>query len=129
MTTLECEHTSNAKNEFVKPQIFFGLFLISRKAMEYTTRKILPRIVSQPETVTVDAGETAVFTVKANGATAYRWQYQKPGSSTWTNVSSNGASATYTLTTAARHNGYTYRCKVTNAAGSVYTKAVTLTVK
>ena len=41
----------------------------------------------------------------------------------------NGKAATYSLTTAARHNGYQYKCTVTNSAGSVTSSAVKLTVK
>ena len=88
-----------------------------------------PTITTQPKAKTVTAGAKATFKVVAEGATGYKWQYQKPGSTTWTDVSNNGTSATYSLTTAARHNGYKYRCKVTNSAGTVYTSAVKLTVK
>ena len=44
-------------------------------------------------------------------------------------MTNNGTSATYTLTTAVRHNGYKYKCEVKNAAGSVFSNIVTLTVK
>lgn len=87
-----------------------------------------PIITSQPNNVTVNEGEKATFKVVAEGATSYRWQYQKFGSTTWNDVSKNGTSATYSLTAAAKHNGYSYRCKITNEAGSVYTDSVTLTV-
>ena len=87
-----------------------------------------PTITTQPQSVTVNEGKTATFKVVATDADSYQWQYKKPGDTGWTNVSKNGTSAAYSLTTAARHNGYTYRCKVTNAAGSVYTNTVTLTV-
>ena len=65
----------------------------------------------------------------ATGATSYQWYYQKPGETTWIAVTNNGTSATYTLTVATRHNGYKYKCEVINAAGSVYSNIVTLTVK
>ena len=87
-----------------------------------------PVITSQPSNVTVTVGKTATFKVAATGATSYQWYYMKPGESTWNEVSTNGTSATYNLTTATRHNGYKYRCKLTNSAGSVYTSIVTLTV-
>ena len=93
------------------------------------TVKVKPVITTQPKSATVYVGKTATFKVVATGATSYKWQYQKPGTSTWTDVSNNGTSATYSLTTAARHNGYKYRCKVINANGSVYTNTVTLTVQ
>ena len=88
-----------------------------------------PAISTQPASVTVSTGEKATFTVKATGGQLkYQWQYRKSSSDSWTNVSTNGTSKTYTLTTAARHNGYQYRCVVKNLAGSVKTKVVTLTV-
>ena len=92
------------------------------------TVKPLPVITTQPKSVTVTEGKTATFKVVATGATSYQWWYLKPGSSTWTKVSNNGTSATYKLTTAARHNGYKYKCVVKNAAGSVTSSVVTLTV-
>ena len=87
-----------------------------------------PTITTQPASKTVNEGKTVTFKLVATGATAYQWQYRKPNESTWNNVMSNGTSATYSLTTAARHNGYVYRCKVSNAAGSVYSNTATLTV-
>jgi hypothetical protein len=59
---------------------------------------------------------------------SYQWQYKKPGGS-WTSVSKNGKAATYTLTAQERHNGYQYRCKVTNEVGATISSYVTLTVK
>ena len=88
-----------------------------------------PVITSQPTDVVVDVGQSATFKVTATGATSYRWQYRKPGETTWNNVQSNGTSATYTLTAEARHRGYSIRCRVTNSAGSTYSSAVTLTVR
>ncbi len=92
------------------------------------TVSIKPVISTQPKNATVSAGNTASFKVVATGATTYQWQYQKPGETTWNNVANNGTAAVYSLTAQARHNGYKYRCKVTNAAGSVYSSVATLTV-
>ena len=88
-----------------------------------------PVITTQPTSVTVNAGEKATFKVAATGATSYQWYYLKPGETEWRKVSNNGTSAIYTLTTAARHNGYKYKCVVTNSAGSVTSSTVKLTVK
>ena len=77
----------------------------------------------------MNAGETATFKVVATSKElTYQWYYQKSGESIWNQVSVNGTAATYSLTTVARHNGYTYRCQVTNSADSVYSSTVTLTV-
>ncbi len=89
-----------------------------------------PTITTQPKSISVNVGKTATFNVVADGnGLSYQWQYQKPGESTWNKVTINGTSATYNLTTATRHNGYKYRCVVTNTAGSVTSSIVTLTVK
>ena len=80
-------------------------------------------------TRSVKAGETATFKVAASGATGYQWYYRTGSDGTWTKVSTNGTSATYKLKTKARHNGYQYRCKVTNVIGSVYSSIVMLTVQ
>ena len=92
------------------------------------TVNVKPVITTQPKAAAVKAGAKAVFKVVADGAKTYQWYYMKPDSTTWTKVSVNGTSASYSLTTAARHDGYKYRCRVTNAAGSVYSSAVKLTV-
>ena len=88
-----------------------------------------PAITAQPTNKTVNAGSTASFSVAATGATSYQWYYRKTPTGAWTEVAAaSGKTSTYKLTAAARHNGYQYRCKVTNAIGSVYTSIVTLTV-
>ena len=49
-------------------------------------------IIQQPESVTGKLGETAVFTVEAEGdGVTYQWQYCNNGSSTWKNSSMTGA--------------------------------------
>lgn len=101
----------------------------SKTAILTITEKNLPIITGQPTDSEVVAGSEVTFTVTASDADSYQWYYQKPGETTWNQVKKNGASATYTLTTAARHNGYKYQCKVQNAEGSVYSSIVVLTVK
>ena len=87
-----------------------------------------PNITSQPGNVTVNEGKKATFRVRAAHATSYQWYYLPPSGEKWTAVATNGTSSTYTLTTEARHDGYQYRCQVTNSVGSVYSNVVTLTV-
>ena len=89
-----------------------------------------PAVTTQPKPKTVSAGQTASFkVVAAGGGLRYQWYYKKPSGS-WTAVTAaSGKTATYSLTAQARHNGYQYRCKISNAAGSVTSSAVTLTVQ
>nr|MBQ6241610.1 immunoglobulin domain-containing protein [Lachnospiraceae bacterium] len=89
-----------------------------------------PDIVTQPKSTTVNAGQTATFKVTASGTgLKYQWWYRTSSSGSWTKVTVNGTSATYKVTAQARHNGYQYKCKITNIAGSVITNVVKLTVK
>ena len=86
-------------------------------------------ITSQPKDAAVAVGSSATFAVAATGATSYQWYYRTSTSGSWTAVAaSSGKTATYSLTAEARHNGYQYRCLVSNATNSVYTNTVTLTV-
>ncbi len=94
------------------------------------TVKLKPVITAQPVGKTVNEGSKATFTVKAQNAESYQWQYKAPGSTVWKNITAaSGKKATYSVTTAAKHNGYQYRCKVTNAVGTVTSSVVKLTVK
>ena len=90
-----------------------------------------PAIATQPLSKTVSEGEKAAFQVEASGGgLTYQWYFRTSASGIWTAVSAaSGKTATYSLTAKARHNGYQYRCKVTNLKGSVYSGIVTLVVK
>jgi len=104
--------------------------------------------ISDPATLTVEAGvpaeitvqpsnqeeyegDTATFTVTAigNPAPAYQWQVNDGGG--WVNVSTGTGGTTNTYETAAlttAEDGYQYRCQVSNVAGNDTSDIVTLTV-
>jgi len=88
-------------------------------------------ITSQPQAVTVAAGEVATFTVEATNAYAYQWQYQRPTGTAWGNTSADGnQTATLNVTTKAGNNGYKYRCVVYGLDGVDYiTEYAVLTVE
>ena len=99
------------------------------------TRKVTavtkPTITTQPFSKTAYEGDTVRFTVKASGTgLSYQWYYRENSSSSWKKTSLTGAT-TDALSVLAKttRNGFQYRCKITNAAGYVYTNIVTLTVK
>ena len=97
-----------------------------------TVRTYVLGITEQPVKKTVTKGKTAKFEVEATGTgLKYQWQYSTDGGKTWKNASSSTAKkATFSFTTKATHNGYYYRCKVTDSAGNyVYSSKVKLTVK
>lgn len=90
-----------------------------------------PTITSHPSNVTTSAS-TATFKVTATGAESYQWQFRTSSSGTWANITNSAYSgittATLSVPTSGR-SGYQYRCKVTNAAGTVYSNSATLTVE
>ena len=90
--------------------------------------EIGPAITTQPQDAAVFAGEQATFAVKATGGgLSYQWYYRKTETGSWTAVSSTaGKKATYTLTTAPRHDGYQYRCEVKNSVGTAYSDVASL---
>jgi hypothetical protein len=93
-----------------------------------------PKITTNPMNRTVTAGEGATFTAAANGnpAPTVQWQVSKNGGFTFANDTTDGGTATGTLTiaaTSAAQSGWEYRAVFTNSAGSATTAVATLTVK
>jgi hypothetical protein len=83
-----------------------------------------PSITTQPANQTVGVGQTATFSVTANGTAPLSYQWQKGGAAI-----SGATSASYTTPAAqASDTGTTFTVTVTNAAGSASSSAATLTV-
>ena len=84
-----------------------------------------PAITTQPANVTVPLGQTATFSIHANGSIPLDVQWQR------NQVNISGAtSANYTTpATTAADNGAKFRCVVTNAFGSATSNEATLTVQ
>ena len=83
-----------------------------------------------PASVTVEAGDTACFTVETVGdIVTYRWEYSRNGT-TWYNTKMEGAStAALCVPATLARNGYQYRCVVEDALGNVaISEAAALTV-
>ena len=71
-----------------------------------------------------------VDTVKATGATSYQWYYRTSSTGEWKKCTgADATTASISVEAKSYRDGYQYRCTVSNAAGSVNTSAVTLTVK
>ena len=88
-----------------------------------------PAISAQPKSVSVITGEKATFEVTATGTdVTYQWQIDRNDGKGFVDI--NGAAgATYTTgVTDKSCDGFKYQCVIRNAAGSVTTAAVTLTV-
>ena len=78
-------------------------------------------ITLQPQNVTVNSGEIAIFTITAalepeDGNKAYQWQRSTDNGFSWSNI--NGAtSSSYSLTTISYMTGYRFRCQIRGPVG------------
>ncbi|MBO4677777.1 MAG: leucine-rich repeat protein, partial [Oscillospiraceae bacterium] len=105
-----------------------GKVTSSSAKLTVTAAVAAPTITTQPKAQTAAVGATATFKVVASGeGLTYQWQYKTSGSSTWKDKS-GATKASYTVTAKESYNGIQYRCKVSNAGGSVTSTAATLTV-
>src|SRR5262249_2818065 len=82
-----------------------------------------PTITSQPVNQTVSAGQTATFSTTPAGA-LLTYQWQKNGANI---AGATGASYT-TPATVTADSGSTFRCVISNSAGSATSNVATLTV-
>src|SRR5207248_2745717 len=85
---------------------------------------VAPAITTQPASQTVSAGQTATFTVAATGTAPLSYQWQKNG----TTIGAATAASYTTPATTAADNGDQFTVVVSNAAGSVTSRAAALTV-
>ena len=96
-----------------------------------------PFIMTNPEDATVNAGETATFTVGICGTNAgnlsVQWQVRTKSTEAWDNVNpriyAGGTTSTLSVPATMARNGYEYRCVVKNRAGTAYSGVAKLTVR
>lgn len=86
-------------------------------------------ITTSPQSLTVAAGQDAMFSVTAAGATpSYRWQLSTDGGGSWSDAAS-GSTATLVLTAVTGgDNGKQFRVIVSNGGASVTSGVATLSV-
>jgi autotransporter passenger strand-loop-strand repeat protein len=94
-----------------------------------------PVITQQPASLTVTLGQTATFSVIANGTGPLGYQWQKLIGGFWVNVDSSNTSsftgattASFAITSPVASDAGTYWVVVSNMAGTVDSNSVTLTV-
>ena len=89
-------------------------------------------IIQQPEDQEKAVGETAVFSVKAEGeGLSYQWQYSNSGGKYWYVSGMNGSKTdTLNVEALAKRAGQKYRCVITDANGNKITSnEVVLNIK
>src|SRR5689334_15946945 len=79
------------------------------------TPTAIPSIAAQPTSQTVTAGQSATFSVLANGTPAPNYQWQKNGA----DISGANASSYVTPATTMADTGSTFNVVVSNSVGSV----------
>ena len=89
-----------------------------------------PAVTAQPKSVSVITGERAVFEVAATGTdVTYQWKIDRNDGNGFVDITgANGASYTSGETNKSC-DGFKYYCVISNAAGSITTDTVVLTVK
>ena len=88
-----------------------------------------PTIDTQPTNQSVTVGQTASFTVEANGdSLSYQWQQSADNGTNWNKISGATSNSYTTDAATLEMNNYQYQCVVSNSAGSVTSNAATLTV-
>jgi len=85
---------------------------------------VAPTITSQPASVVVSAGQTATFSITANGTAPLAYQWRRNG----TTIAGATASSYTTPPTVAADNGAQFSVLVTNSAGSATSNSALLTV-
>jgi hypothetical protein len=85
---------------------------------------IAPTMTAQPLNETVTVGQTATFSVVANGTAPLNYQWQKNG----INISGATSPSYTTPATTAGDNGSTYAVVISNSSGTVTSNPASLTV-
>ena len=85
---------------------------------------VAPSITTQPVSQAVSAGQTATFSVLANGTAPMSYQWKRNG----TNITGATASSYTTAATTTSDSGSTFSVLVSNTAGSATSNNATLTV-
>src|SRR5439155_12044837 len=100
------------------------------KAATLTVR-VFPAVTKQPQSTTVEEGQTASFEANASGfpAPTVQWQSSTNGGVTWSNISGATSTQLVLANVKTSSNGNLYRAVFKNSAGSVSSEAATLTVQ
>ncbi len=123
--TTPTETTSNSGAQFtVAVSDAAGTVISNAATLTVTTTPVPPSITSQPSNQTIFAGQTATFSVVANGTSPLSYQWRQNGSAI-----GGATSSSYTTPTETTSNsGATFSVVVSNSVGSATSNNATLTV-
>lgn len=123
-TTPPTSNSDNGEQFDVVVTNRYGSRTSSMATLTVNAAMVAPSIATQPVNETLNAGQTASFSVAANGTAPLAYQWHKSG------VSISGAtSSSYTTpATTTADSGSTFTVVVSNAAGSVTSNTATLTI-
>jgi hypothetical protein len=108
-----------------------GSVTSSPAVLTVTSGGIGPTITAQPQSATVQAGQSATFNVTATGSPSPTYQWQTQSNGQWVNDTTDTGNTTASLTinsAQASQSGNSYQVIVTNSGGSVTSSAAILTV-
>ena len=128
--TLTLTNTTAAQNGNLYRAVFTNSVGAATTTAATLTVRFAPIVITNPNSQTVNAGQSVTFTAAANGnpAVTVQWQVSTDGGKTFTNIS-GAASTTLTIgTTTKSLSGYHYRAVFKNSLGSATTADAILTV-
>lgn len=128
-TSYTISATTASQNGYHYRAVFTNSAGSATTASATLTVQYAPTVTTSPRSTTVNAGQTATFTVAAGGnpTPTVQWQVSTDGGNTYANLS-GATSTTLTVSATASQNGYRYRAVFTNSIGTATTASATLTV-
>ena len=113
----------NGTDRDVALLILDGLTTCANLVATVNDNLYVPHITTQPTDQVGAIGDTVIFTVVANNAVAYQWQYKVLN---WHNASGGITNqASYSIQVSTERMGYQFRCRITGKDGSyIYSDAV-----
>jgi len=123
--TTPTETTSNSGEQYtVVVSNAAGNVISNAATLTVTSTPVAPTITTQPSNQTIFAGQTATFSVVANGTSPLSYQWRQNGTAIGGATSSSYTTPTETTSS----NGATFSVVVSNSAGNITSNSATLTV-
>ena len=121
--TIPVVHSTDAGNYTVKATTAYGSVTSASATLSVTDANTSPTITTQPQSASVPAGNSVVFTAAASGTSPLAYQWSLNG-----NPLSGANSASLTLASIQSGDAGSYALTVTNSYGSATSKVATLTI-